>query len=118
MTKLTIDSTIKDLLEHLGIDLDAIYDQGYNDGWDDGQAHIRMVELKKRREYADRGGIDYYQLGYADGKAECEIGFCYDDDYVRGYWDDENIPIDADEYARGYKDGWNYAEAKKKKEEE
>ena len=62
--------------------------------------------------------LDYYRLGYADGRNYCERGFDYDDEYIRGYWDDENDTIDNEEYARGYEEGWDDEKAKERTEDE
>lgn len=55
----------------------------------------------------DADGNDYYGAGYSDGEYDYENGNNYNDGL-----------FDNDEYARGYADGWDNAEAKKEEEED
>lgn len=62
-----------------------------------------LLDIVKAKGYE----LDYYELGYADGEADCKNDDWYD-----------NSLFDEKEYIRGYEDGWNYEEAKERVEDE
>ena len=90
--KLTIESSIKDLLEYLGFKVVVV-------------AEDRKADRDDMDDIDDDN--DYYGAGYSDGEYDCERGGNYNDGL-----------FDNDEYARGYADGWDDAEARKMEEDE
>ena len=79
--KLTIESSIKDLLEYLGFKVVVV-------------AEDRKADRDDMDDIDDDN--DYYGAGYSDGEYDCERGGNYNDTL-----------FDNDEYARGYADGWD-----------